>query len=385
LDERDFWKKFSFIPSDDVPKYRRLSLELERLIRSGIVPTNAQLPGETEFMERLGISRTTVRKALDELEDYGLIFRNQGQGTFVGSKSEPSGGNRNPGAAQGSVIGLLIPNITNEIYPSIIGGIEENALRHGACLMTANSGGSRERESQLLGEMIGRSIDGLIMEPALSCMVAEESRTMRLLRSMKIPVVLIENDIPGFDCPKVMIDDVQSGETATRHLIAFGHKRIAYVYKDGVRAAIDRREGYRRALDEAGIERDPSLEFAYLEKDEPSYPGYRITREILGRRELGITAIFYFNDDLALQGLQAARELDVRVPEDISIVGHDDISRARMGDTPLTTMEHPQALLGRWAADLLFECMERPDRRAFRKLRIEPALLSRGTVAPPRK
>ncbi len=379
------WEHISILPQSSIPLYKQLSIALERIIRSGFLPVNFKLPGEYEFAERLGLSRTTIRKAIKDLENQGLIFRNKGQGTFVNSKTKWIENSKYQGVTKGKIIGVLVPNITNEIYPQIIEGIEENAQQHQSCVLTATSESNRDHEFQMIDAFINRSIDGLILEPAHSIIITDESPTIQLLRSLKIPVVLINNDIPAFDCPKVMIDDITSGLTATRYLIAHGHRRIAYIYKDSIKAALDRRNGYRIALEEAGIPFDSGLEFVYTEEDEINYPGYQITKNIVSQPELGITAIFYFNDDLAMQGIQALKSLNMQIPADISVIGHDDIPRASQSPVALTTMEHPKKLIGRWATDLLFECIEQPDRKYFKKLLIQVALVPRATVALPPK
>ncbi|GHV89279.1 arabinose metabolism transcriptional repressor [Spirochaetia bacterium] len=376
---------FGFDDASDAPKYRQLASKIEQLVRSNSLPGNTLLPGENEFMTRLSVSRTTIRKAFQVLKEKNLIYQTQGKGTFTGSPpaARTVPGMRPQGKTGGRLIGVLVPNIINEIYSFIVNGIEERAHTQGAMVFTANSGGDRDREYQHITEMMNRSVDGLILEPLYSGRTSEESHSLELLNSLNIPVVLINNDIPSFECSKIMQDDRAGGRLAVGQLIKSGHKRIACVYNSTVKAALDRHEGYLDALSQAGIAADPALDFPFDKEQEYSYPGFNLTAGILGNPALGVTAIFYFNDDLALQGMAAANVAGIQIPRDLSIIGYDDIPMASLGAPGLSTLSQPQRLVGSWAADLLFEGLQYPDRRLYRKVIIQPALVLRHSIAPP--
>jgi GntR family transcriptional regulator of arabinose operon len=384
----DFWKLITIDDNEAVPKYRQLQAELERLIAESVLKVNARLPGENEFFSQLGLSRTTIRKAFAALEKNHLLYRVQGQGTFIGSK--PPSASRNSDNARPDdikqVIGVVVPNITNEIYPFIIHGVEETVSLSRVCVFSANSGGSRERELRILNEMINNSVDGLILEPIYSDSDRADTRLVSLLESLSIPVVLLNNDIPSFECSKVMQDDEGGGRLVTEHMLERGHKRIAYIYNDRISAACERRKGYRAALNAAGVGHDPELEIAYNDEEGLVYPGYLLTKALLEKPELGVTAIFYFNDDLALQGMTAAQSLNMEIPRDLSIAGYDDIPRSRLNGVRLTTVSHPKKLIGAWAATLLQEQFEQTDiKPIYRKITVHSSMVYRDTVAAPKK
>jgi GntR family transcriptional regulator of arabinose operon len=144
------WELITVDDSSAVPKYKQLQSEIERLIAENVLKVNTRLPGENEFFSRLGLSRTTIRKALQPLEEAHLIYRVQGQGTFVGSKPTGVSENGVRSGGNGRAVGVVVPNITNEIYPFIISGIEKKVHAHGGSVFTANSGGSTERELRLI-------------------------------------------------------------------------------------------------------------------------------------------------------------------------------------------------------------------------------------------
>jgi len=385
MEKNEIWELIIINESETVPKYRQLQSEIERLIAENILQLNTRLPGENEFFSRLGLSRTTIRKALEALEKAHLIYRVQGQGTFIGS-NPPSWQEKTSVAKSGKIkklIGVILPNITNEIYPFIISGIEQAVYSRDICVFSANSGGSHDRELRNINEMLNNSIDGLILEPLYSGFDHKETRLVSLLEKLAIPVVLINNDIPSFECSKVMQDDEGGGRLITEHLLEYGHRRIAFIYNDKISACFERRKGYRAALAAAGIEYDSALEIAYNDEEGIVYPGYVITKQLLENSKLGVTAIFYYNDDLAFQGLIAIQSLNLKVPNDISIVGYDDVPRSSLEGIWLTTASHPKSLIGNWAASLLLEQFDQISKPIYRKMIVHSPIISRGSVASP--
>jgi GntR family transcriptional regulator of arabinose operon len=372
--------------SEAVPKYQQLQSEIERLIAENILQINTRLPGENEFFSRLGLSRTTIRKALEALEKAHLIYRVQGQGTFIGSKPplwQEKAGNAKSGKIK-KLIGVILPNITNEIYPFIVSGIEQAVYSRDISVFSANSGGNHDRELRNINEMLNSSIDGLILEPLYSGFDNKEIRLVSLLEKLTIPVVLINNDIPSFKCSKVMQDDEEGSRLITEHLLEHGHRRIAFIYNDKISTGFERRKGYRSALTSAGIEHDSRLEIAYNDEEGIVYPGYVITKQLLEDSKLGVTAIFYYNDDIAFQGLVAIQSLNLKVPNDISIVGYDDVPRSSLEGIWLTTVSHPKTLIGNWAASLLLEQFDQINAPIYRKILVHSPIITRGSVASPR-
>ena len=385
MDKLEFLKLINITDDEAVPKYRQLQSEIERLIAENILKVNTRLPGENDFFSSLNLSRTTIRKALETLEKSHLIYRIQGHGTFIGSKPPPAydNGSNNRQEKFKRLIGVVVPNITNEIYPHIINGIEQALEPRQVCVFSANTGGSRERELRIVNEMLNNRIEALILEPLYSVQGEKDSRLVSILKELKIPVVLMNNDIPAFNCSKIMQDDEGGARLVTKHLLEQGHKRIAFIYNDRINAAFERRKGYRAALAEAGIKYDERMEIAYNDEEGMVYPGYIITKQLLENRELGVTAIFYFNDDLAIQGLTAAQSMKLSVPGDLSIAGYDDIPRSRLEGIQLTTVSHPKTLLGSIAASLLLEQFEMADKPMYRKVTIQSSLVIRNSVCSP--
>lgn len=386
MEKRDIWDLITLRDDGDTPKYRQLQSEIERLIAEDVLKINMRLPGENEFFAHLGLSRTTVRKAFEMLEQAHLLYRKQGHGTFVGSKPLSAQGKQSSNSPHKKtrLIGVVVPTIINEIYPFVISGIEQAVQSKHLSVFSANSGGNKDREERIINEMVNNSISGLILEPLYSHENGGDERLVSLLKNLDIPVVLLNNNIPSLNCSKVMQDDEGGGWQITRHFLEHGHTRIAYIYNNRISAAFERRKGYRAALEASGIAYDERLEIAYNDDEGVVYPGYVFTKQILENPELGVTAIFYFNDDLALQGLTAAQSLNLEVPRDLSIAGYDDIPRSRLKEIGLTTVSNPKVLLGTVAASLLLEQFEQIDKPIYRTVTIQSSLICRGTVGVPR-
>ncbi len=394
-----------------LPKYQQLARAIEIHIRDLNIRPHTKLPSENELNELLGLSRSTIRKSLEELKMLGCVYCKQGQGTFVTDvfanstrevlKPEPaspdtvdsSPGTVHPWQDSGmmtgnkkkkGLIGLLVPTMLNEIYPRIVRGVEDVASARGCSVFIGNTYANRDRELTLMQEMIGRNVDGLILEPTHARFDQPGTRTFKLLKSFPLPFVLIDNDIPGLESSQVIIDDYRGGEVATRYLIGQGHRSITYIFKETVLPALDRRDGFLAAMKSAGLHGGESCLCPYTENEEPQNPGYFLTKRLL-MQENRPTAIFYFNDELAIHGMRAIHDAGMHIPQDISIIGFDNIPSAAAPDIRLTTMEHPKYFCGRWAADILFDQIDRGTDSLRRRITVHPELVKRETVAPPRR
>jgi GntR family transcriptional regulator of arabinose operon len=179
----------------------------------------------------------------------------------------------------------------------------------------------------------------------------------------------------------VSLDDIEGGFRATTYLTEAGHRRIAHVYPNDTLPALKRYEGYRKALNLHNIEYDRRLDksFTIAEWNTPNSI-QRLIVELIGLGDQRPTAIFFFNDDGALQGFDALRQAGLQVPEDCSIVGFDDSEMAARAEVPLTTMIHPKYQLGKWAAELLFNQIEGGVHSTPNQIILNPRIAVRKSV-----
>jgi DNA-binding LacI/PurR family transcriptional regulator len=196
---------------------------------------------------------------------------------------------------------------------------------------------------------------------------------------MKVPIVLINNEHPGEFIHSVSIDNLRAGRDATRHLVELGHKRIGYAGNQfGLQADTDRFSGYRQIIEEADIGFAPEL---VVHGDGGPEAGMRATSRLLALADPP-TAVFCFNDMQALGALRAARERGLNVPDDLSVVGLDDLYLSSYTLPPLTTVQQPMHEMGRLAAQILLELLsgKNPDSR----ITLAGKLVVRESTASPR-
>jgi LacI family transcriptional regulator len=268
------------------------------------------------------------------------------------------------------VVAMIIPDITNPLFANIFMGIEEVAGERGYGVLLANTGGSVERERDHLRSLQARRVDGLILAS-----VSLRDPAVRWLREQGIKHVLV-NRYSGERDPFVGADDVAGGTIATRHLIELGHRRIAHLAGSmGVSTAVQRRRGHLRALEEAGIVPDPSLvvESGYLEAN-----GRRGMEHLLALRRPP-TAVFAVTDVVAMGAHAAVLERGLRIPDDVAIVGYNDIPLASRLAPPLTTLRVPARDFGRFSAEMLLDQV-RSGRSTHRRVVLQPELIVRGST-----
>ncbi len=269
-------------------------------------------------------------------------------------------------------IGVVVTTIADPFVAEVVGGIEEAANDRGYSVFLANSNAQPEREMKVVQSFAERRVDGIIVT---SSRVGALYTPM--LSNMKVPIVLINNQHPGEFVHSVMIANLEASRQAVQHLIALGHRRIGYLGdRFGYQSDTERFAGYREALDCAGLPFQPEL---VAHGDGRPEGGWAAMQKLLALPERP-TAVFCYNDMSALGALRAVREAGLRVPQDISLVGFDDLFVAQFTDPPLTTVRQPKAQMGRLAMETLFELLE--GAQAAQLLRVPGELILRQSTAP---
>jgi len=244
------------------------------------------------------------------------------------------------------IIGLVLSDITNPFYPEIARGVEEKARELGFSVILCNTDADPFREKSLIDILLSRQIDGLIITSARS-----DQDVYHLVRE-NCPIVLVNRDpFPGrFDF--VGIDNISSAKMAVNHLIKLGHKKIAFIEGEPASpASFGRYEGYKEALKEAKIFLpEDYVRIGYLRYE----GGYKAMLSLL-EHPSPPTAVFCANDMMALGAIGACLKKDVRVPEDVAIVGFDDMWIASLENIQLTTVRQPRYEMGKKAVELMME------------------------------
>jgi LacI family transcriptional regulator len=271
-------------------------------------------------------------------------------------------------------LGVLVPIIYDVYFSAILSGIAEGAYQHELRLVLSPTQHEHSREASLLERLHGLADGSLLVLPEAS------SDELKRALSEGPPLVVVDPLLPldaGIPC--ITVANRSGAEQAMRHLLALGHRRIAAITgPPGWVATEERRGGYRAALEAADIPLEPALE---VEADFQIGPGADAARSLLDLPEPP-SAIFGFNDAIAVGAMRAARERGLRLPEDLSIVGFDDVPFATIVAPALTTVRQPLPELGRTAVNLLVRLL---DGRLTKTLHIElpTRLVVRQSTAPP--
>jgi LacI family transcriptional regulator len=328
-----------------------------------------------EVADRAGVSIATVSRVLNGRGDVSdetreLVSRVIRDHGYTANRSA-----RGLSAGRTDLVGVLVPLVYPAYFSAILAGAAEALAEHELRLVLSPTGHQHDREVSLLDRLMGGLTDG-----ALIVLPEESSEELERLLDNGYRFVVVDPLMPLDErIPSVSAAHTSGAHQAMRHLLALGHRRIAAITGPrGWVATEDRRRGYHAALAAAGILPPPELE---VEADFEIAGGVQAAGRLLDLPEPP-TAIFAFNDNLAIGAIQAARARGRRVPDDLSVVGFDDIEHATIVTPPLTTVRQPLAEMGRTAVSLLVRLLER---QRFETLHLELAtrLVVRESTAPP--
>jgi LacI family transcriptional regulator len=274
-------------------------------------------------------------------------------------------------------IGVLIADVANPAFPDFVRGVEDVAIREKCSLFVCNTDGDIERQIWHMQSLLGNRVDGMV----LISQHVDDDRVRDLLDNGP-PHVTLQRRSPRFDDDYVGSDNVGGITEAVDHLAELGHTRIGFVRGPmGSSTAQERLEAYRAAVSRLGLDADPELVF---DGDYTMPTGHRAGRFFLAlpRRP---TAIMASNDINALGVIDAATEMGFDVPDDLSVVGLDDIALAAYGRINLTTIHLQKRAMGVTAAELLMKRVRAKRRGQSRIMTFPTHLVVRGTTAPPAK
>lgn len=229
--------------------------------------------------------------------------------------------------------------------------MEDRGHELGYSLVMCSTDHDPDKELRYLSVLKQKQVDGIILATGI-----RNNAMLKGLIEQKVPIALIAREMPELAVDTVVVDDFNGGYQATSHLVGLGHRKIAVIAEDlNVTSSRERVRGYRRALEEEGIEFDDQL---VLVSDFTVEDGKRLTGALLDSEEPP-SAIFACNDLLAIGAIQAARERGLVIPDDLSIVGFDDTLLATITDPALTTVAQPINEMGRQVMDLLIQEVEK--------------------------
>jgi len=319
-----------------IPKYIQLKTQLISMITKGTFTPDGRIPSDNEFISRLKIARSTVRQALDELEKEGLIERQHGRGTFI-TRGVVSG---KAAATAGMSFGVFFPNLVY-FYPAVIRAIENEAYRNGhhVILCTTDYDPAKEKR-RLLNLFAEQYLDGLIIRP-----LSDDPASYESLKTRNIPIVSMDERIPGLDAPAVLQDNAAGIRIACEHLVSKGHRKIGYI--DALPDYTYRRERLKafEEFDGRCGKKTLTLDF--------NTPERNIEKLIRFLKSADLTAVVCINDRMAGIVLDVCKILGYGVPSRLAVVGYDNEPFASSLTVPLTTIDPSKAEIGKTAMTLL--------------------------------
>ncbi|MDW6002701.1 DNA-binding transcriptional regulator CytR [Vibrio mangrovi] len=322
-----------------------------------------------------GVSTATVSRALMNPEKVSPSTRKRVEDAVLEAGYSPNSLARNLRRNESKTIVAIVPDICDPYFTEIIRGIEDAAVEHGYLVLLGDSGQQKKRESSFVNLVFTKQADGMLLLGTDLPFDASKSEQKNLP-----PMVMACEYAPELELPTVHIDNLTSAFEIVNYLTQMGHKRIGEIAgPDSAALCHFRHQGYMQALRRAGITMNP----AYYYKGDFSFEaGVKAIRQLLGLSDPP-GAVFCHNDMMAIGAIQEAKRLGVRVPQDLSVVGFDDINFAQYCDPPLTTVSQPRYEIGRQAMLMMLEVLRGHDVRAGSRL-LETKLVIRDSVAPPR-
>jgi LacI family transcriptional regulator len=330
-----------------------------------------------DVAQRAGVSVTTVSHVLNDAPGKRISDETRSRVRRAADELSyrPNGVARSLRLQRSQILAMVSDQIATTPHAGlIILGAQEAASKHGWLLMLVNSGGDRETERAEIQALQQRQVDGFLY-------ASMYHRVVDLPPELgDSPVTLLDARCDDQRIPSVAPDEVQGGQAATQLLLDAGHRRIGLVNNvDDIPATTGRLEGYLRALREAGVEPDDDL---VVTDFSDASGGYRSGLALLDRAPRP-TAIFCFNDRMAMGLYQAAAERGLRIPEDLSVVGFDNQELIADGLRPgLTTVALPHYEMGAWAVETLIRRLKDPDVSPQQVL-LRCPVVARASVGPP--
>ncbi len=323
-----------------------------------------------------GVHLSTASRALDPTKRHLIA---DAVVSKIAAIADKLGYRRDPIAAslrtrRSKLVGVIVPDIANPVFSPIIAAITETLGAAGYSTIVADGGQDRKRQSALVGELIARRVDGLVLAT-----VRRDDPILKECLREGLPVVLVNRADDSDRVSSVVTDDRAGMRLAVDHLIALGHREIGHVAGPAhISTGYLRRQGFEDAMTARGLQYRAS---AIVEATAYEREAGEIAAAQLLKENPKLTAIAAANDLLALGAYRAIAACGLACPRDISVVGHNDMPLADMVEPPLTTIRIGPREMGHDAAKLMIARMQEPD-AAVKRVVLSPSLVVRASSAP---
>lgn len=321
-----------------------------------------------------GVSKTTVSRVLNTPEKVAEATRKRVLEVIEERNYRPNSLARALTIRRTGIVGVIVSDITNSFYSVMVRNIEEVCRMHQYYIFLCNTNGRPEEEDFYIRSLLEKKVDGMILASTQM-----DSQSLELLQNTSIPFIFVSRLPKNRECcDYVMVDNILGGHMATQYLLSLGHRRIAYLGgRWETSSNLDRFEGYKKALLEKGL----SVKEQYIYcGDFTMEGGYREGIKMLSSETERPTAVFCANDNMAIGLIEACRERKIRIPEDLSVVGFDNIPLSSFRSIQLTTVSQSIAEMGALSGKIIIDKISNFEKRALRhQVVFPPKLVIRKT------
>ncbi len=329
-------------------KYQMIVEWVQQNIAEGKFLPGTKLPIESDLAEQFHVSRQTVRKALEVLEQCGDVKSRQGSGTFVLDKTRAR-------EERSKRVALVTTYIDNYIFPKIIDGIERNLFAQGYQVQIYFTNNKGSREDAVLRDLLTLDLSGIIIETTKSALPNPNIHLYKKLMERNIPILFINSRYQELDIPMISLEDEKAGRDMVQYLVDKGHTDIGGIFKLDDGQGLRRYRGYVKALIANGLP-VRAKQVTWVDTEDMINLD-KIEEKIISRLD-GCTAVACYNDQLAYSVVELFKKNQIQVPNDISVISVDNTELADMGDVGLTSIHHPKQKLGEKTAQILLEMMK---------------------------
>lgn len=325
-----------------------------------------------DIAKEASVSVTTVSRVLNNKPDVNYKTKEKVLQVIKKLNYNPNGLARGLVLQKTYTIGLIIPDICNPYFPEIARGIQDQAKKMGYSVILYNTDNDKKSEIEAIQLLKSKQVDGIILSLSVS-----NNEELDQLEDHNFPVVQIDRKISGSNSPSVTIDNIISAYNATEYLLQLGHKRLAHITGNlGTKTGQDRLQGFQKAIQAYGVNWNPDY---ICEGNYSKDSGYQQMKRLLELPKRP-TAIFAANDLMALGAYEAIFDAGLKIPEEITIIGHDDIDVASLIRPGLTTMSQPTYNLGQIAAKMLIQKIKENSSEGKDKITHDENTLSQNEI-----
>lgn len=348
---------------------------------NGKVYVNVKAKGGTDLdrvtmediAKRVDVSINTVSRALNDKPDINDQTKEEILRIADELNYQPNRFAQGLRSSKTSTLGVIVADIMNPFFSALLKGVEKAAREEGYSIIVQDTDEKYENEQSAIQTTLSEQVDGLLITP-----VQTNQGTIIDLKGSELPFVLLGRHFEDLDTHYVVTDDVQGEKAATEHLIERGHERIAIVNgPTHISSSRERLRGFRRAMSEHDI---ATSDFAILEGNVTMEDGFETGKKLIASSPRP-TAVLCYSDFVAMGVIKAARDAGLKIPEEMAVVGYDDVFFSTCLEVPLTTVRIPKKKLGRRAFYALKELIDGGDGNPdYHEEKIDTELLIRQST-----